>query len=134
MGITNAELLARWPSGRALAEQIRAKTGTVILSFSAGKDSLAAWLLLRELGFDVVPVYKWLVPGLLFVERSLAYYESFFGTRIRRYPHPSFYRWQYLDGRAVAAKQGVSLPPADVPFALGRADRLLAELSLPLDD
>jgi hypothetical protein len=34
----------------------------------------------------------YLVPGLGFVERSLAYYEDFFKTKIIRVPHPSFYR------------------------------------------
>jgi hypothetical protein len=34
----------------------------------------------------------YLIPDLEFVERSLAYYEKFFGFRIARYPHPSLYR------------------------------------------
>ena len=64
-----------------------------VLAFSAGKDSIAAWLALRELGIEVRPVYKFLVPGLAFVERSLAYYESHFGVPIARVPHPSLFRW-----------------------------------------
>lgn len=92
MALTNAELKARWPSGRQVIADIRSKTDTIILSFSTGKDSLAAWLLLREHFPNIIPVYKYSVPNLGFVERSLAYYERFFGTRIYRYPHPSFYR------------------------------------------
>ena len=34
----------------------------------------------------------YVIPGLAFVEASLAYYESFFGCHITRLPHPSFYR------------------------------------------
>jgi 3'-phosphoadenosine 5'-phosphosulfate sulfotransferase (PAPS reductase)/FAD synthetase len=93
--MTNDELRRLWPNGREVAEAMRGRSDACILSFSCGKDSLAAWLVLREV-FEpekITPVYKYLVPGLAFVERSLAYYEDFFGCRIRRYPHPSFYRW-----------------------------------------
>lgn len=64
----------------------------MLLSFSCGKDSLATWLILRDRGFDVVPFYLELVPGLEFVEHSLRYYERFFGCRIHRVLHPNFYR------------------------------------------
>lgn len=64
-----------------------------MLSFSCGKDSIAAWLALRPHFRRIIPVYMWLVPGLRFVEDSLCYYEDFFGTPIMRVPHPSFYRW-----------------------------------------
>lgn len=66
-----------------------------LISFSCGKDSLAAWLWLRERGIQLVPYYLYWVPGLSFVEEALAYYEEFFGTHIIRLPHPYFYR--YLD-------------------------------------
>jgi hypothetical protein len=33
-----------------------------------------------------------LVPGLEFVEKSITYYERWFGSRVARYPHPSLYR------------------------------------------
>ena len=65
----------------------------VCLSFSCGKDSIVAWLYLRSLGVEVFPVYLWYVPGLEFVEKSLAYYEEFFATKIARAPHPQFYHW-----------------------------------------
>lgn len=64
-----------------------------LLSFSCGKDSIGAWLKLRD-NFDyILPYYLYPVPGLEFVEDSLLYYEQFFGTRILRLPHPSLYRW-----------------------------------------
>lgn len=71
--------------------------GRVLLSFSCGKDSLAAWLVLRDHGFEVVPFYLELVPGLEFVEHSLRYYESFFGCHIRRCLHPNYYRRMHND-------------------------------------
>ena len=66
---------------------IRAQTDTVLLAFSCGKDSIGAWLRLRQ-EFHVIPFYMWLVPGLRFVEDELAYFEDFFGTPIIRYPNP----------------------------------------------
>jgi len=70
---------------------VRPYGSRVGLSFSCGKDSLAAWLHLRDHAFEVVPFYLELVPGLEFVEHSLAYYERRFGTRIIRYLHPNLY-------------------------------------------
>jgi 3'-phosphoadenosine 5'-phosphosulfate sulfotransferase (PAPS reductase)/FAD synthetase len=83
-------------SGEKVIQTIQARTDTIILSFSCGKDSIAAWLELRKRKYAfkrIIPVYMWLVPELEFVEESLAYYEQFFHTRIYRIPHPSFYRW-----------------------------------------
>ncbi|HON75800.1 MAG TPA: hypothetical protein PLQ23_11640 [Dermatophilaceae bacterium] len=66
----------------------------VLLAFSCGKDALASWLALRDSGVErVVPYYLYYIPGLRFVEESLARFESELGTRILRYPHPSLYRW-----------------------------------------
>lgn len=67
--------------------------GQAILSFSAGKDSVAAWLAMQEHFDEIVPVYLYMVPGLEFVEEGLRYYEEFFGTHVIRLPHPSLYRW-----------------------------------------
>ena len=68
--------------------------GRHLLAFSCGKDAIAAWLALRD-KVDVLPFYMELVPGLEFVEESLAYYERFFGQKILRVPNPSFYRMLY---------------------------------------
>jgi hypothetical protein len=83
----------QWPIGEQVIQRIRAETDTVLLAFSTGKDSLAAWLQLRPHFPRIVPIFKYLVPGLQFVERSLRYYEDYFQTRIVRVPHPSLYRW-----------------------------------------
>jgi hypothetical protein len=94
---------------------IRAETDTVLLAFSCGKDSIAAWLRLRQ-EFTVIPFYMWLVPGLEFVERDLAYFEDFFGTPITRYPNPKAYNnlrsgamqapanWAWLDSTPIPGK------------------------------
>lgn len=80
-------------SASTRAEILRVGGRRVLLAFSGGKDSIAAWLALRADGFEVVPVYKFLLPGLAFVERSLAYYERWFGAKIHRVAHASLYRW-----------------------------------------
>jgi hypothetical protein len=66
---------------------------TVLLAFSRGKDSIAAWLALRDAGVRVVPYHMYLIPGLDWIAESLAYYEDWFGTPILNLPHPSLYRW-----------------------------------------
>jgi hypothetical protein len=66
---------------------------TALLAFSRGKDSIAAWLALRDAGVRVIPYHLYLIPGLAWVGESLAYYEDWFGTKIINLPHPSLYRW-----------------------------------------
>jgi hypothetical protein len=62
-------------------------------SFPPVQTKRLAWLRMRPHFERIVPVYKYLVPGLEFVEESLAYYERFFGTKIVQVPHPSMFRW-----------------------------------------
>jgi len=62
----------------------------MMLSFSRGKDAIAAWVAMEETGFEVVPVHMDLVPGLEFVSESLRYYEKAFARRIYSVPHPRF--------------------------------------------
>lgn len=91
----NGDLYSRIPgviTGEECIRQVRARQPVTLLAFSAGKDSIAAWLAIRDQFEGVVPVYRYLIPDLEFVEESLLYYERFFATKIRRYPHPSFYR------------------------------------------
>lgn len=71
---------------------IQEETDTVLMSFSCGKDSVAAYLTIRPYFKRVIPYYLWLVPGLSFIEESLGYYEEYFQTHIIRLPHPSFWR------------------------------------------
>jgi hypothetical protein len=77
-------------------QRLKEVAGTrVLLAFSRGKDAIGAWLALLDDGFDVIPVHFETVPGLSFVQESLAYYERFFGARIHSVPHPSF--WSAID-------------------------------------
>lgn len=81
--------------GQPPSKQIRAELAgqRVLLAFSCGKDSLAAWLALLDSGVEVLPYYLYPIPGLRFVEESLDRFEQEFGQRIYRYPHPSLFRW-----------------------------------------
>lgn len=94
--------LGQWPTSAQLRTELAGQT--VLLSFSRGKDSIAAWLALRDCGAHVIPYYLYLVgtrepdgtmtAGLRFEQQSLAYFEQAFDTPILRLPHPSL--WRYL--------------------------------------
>ena len=58
--------------------------GRCLLGFSRGKDSIAAWLYLREFFTEVIPFHCSSIPHLSFVDESLDYYESIFKTKILR--------------------------------------------------
>lgn len=112
-------------SGDALLAKAREVTGdTVLLSFSRGKDSLAAWLYLRP-HFKMIPYHLDWVPGLSFVDDSIKYYEDYFGTHIYRLPHPIFYEYlaQYM---WQTPEQGVALMRLNLPdYDLADVDNLL---------
>jgi len=82
----------KWTRQQVIAV-IQQESDTCLLSFSRGKDSLTAWIILREAGFRIVPFHCEIVPGLQFVEDSLQYYEDFFQTHIYRTIHPNCYYW-----------------------------------------
>lgn len=87
-------MLADYKNSDELCSLVAQKTnGVCLLSFSRGKDSIAAWLQLRRFFKKIYPIFRYLVPHLKFEDESLKYFEDFFGTRIIRLPHPSFYRW-----------------------------------------
>ena len=103
--------------GEALIERVRELSGdTILLSFSRGKDSIAMWLYLRP-HFEIVPYYLDWIPGLSWVDESLAYYEAFFGQHIIRLPHPLF--WKYLNSfffqppERVATIRAINFPSYD---------------------
>lgn len=86
-----------------------------LISFSAGVDSIAMWLRLKELndqgaGFDLdhaVLFYMFFVPGLPFVEDYLSYFEEREHVKIARVPHNLFLEamanWHWQDARRSAA-------------------------------
>lgn len=80
---------------REVMEDIASQTGgRCLLAFSRGKDSIAAWLALRESGLfpEIIPFHLDGCPCMSFIEDSLKYFEDWFQTRIIRLPHISFYR------------------------------------------
>lgn len=90
-----------------------------LLSFS-GKDSLAAWLYLREHDFEVIPYWCYSVPGLSFDDEMISYYEDRMQTKIYRFLHPASYSllyslcWQPPDTVAPLLRMRI---PRDVNFA-----------------
>lgn len=78
------------PSSQKVIEIMKGKSDKVLLSFSCGKDSIVAWLAIRD-HFHIYPFYLYVVPDLEFINESLAYYEKFFGVKIPQYPHYSCY-------------------------------------------
>jgi hypothetical protein len=81
------------PRGDDLIAAYKERYGDkTLLAFSRGKDSIAVALALRD-KIEVIPFHYDDLPGLEFVEESLAYYEKhLFGRHILRMPHPNFYK------------------------------------------
>ena len=100
-----------------LCEQMARECDTAILAFSCGKDSIAAWLQMRKYFKHIVPYYCYIVPGLEFVEKSLSYYEDFFGCHIYRLPHRSLYR--FLRGMVFQSPPHVTKIEATLAATLG---------------
>jgi predicted phosphoadenosine phosphosulfate sulfurtransferase len=65
----------------------------ILISFSAGKDSIACYIACKKYFKNVHLVYLYLVPDLAFIEESLKYYEKEFNTRIIRLPHPAIFEF-----------------------------------------
>lgn len=82
-----------YSTGAELCAEMAKENDTVLLAFSTGKDSIAAWLQMREHFPHIIPYYCYCVPGLEFVEESLKYYEDFFGEKILRVPHRALWNW-----------------------------------------
>ena len=78
--------------GHEVIQVMQDRTDTVMLAFSCGKDSIAAWLKIKDKFDRIIPYYMYLIPGLSFVDEALAYYEQVFNCHIMRVPHPSLYR------------------------------------------
>lgn len=92
--ITFAGAGSQWPPSAKLRADYAAAGRPIILSFSRGKDSLAAWLAMLDSGIPpdlIYPVYYERVPGLPFSERSVQDMENWFDRPILRLPHPSLY-------------------------------------------
>lgn len=75
-----------------LCKYVASMFDSVVLSFSCGKDSIAAWIQLKRYFKNIYPYYLYYVPDLRFVDKSIKYYEDFFQSEIVQFPHPSLYR------------------------------------------
>lgn len=65
----------------------------VLLQYSTGKDSCAAWFELQQRGYTVVPVFKEIFPGLSFIYDIIRAHEDFFKTEVHIVPNKiSFYQ------------------------------------------
>lgn len=77
-----------------IIRQVRAEYGPrIMLGFSRGKDSLAAWLVMRKYFDEIIPFHLFTIPKLPIVEESLEYYERKMECKIWRMPQPGFYMW-----------------------------------------
>lgn len=94
-------------SSEKLCEYVAEQSPVAILSFSRGKDSIAAWIQMSRFFERIVPVHMYTVPHLSFIDESLAYYEDVLETRIYNMPHPSLYR--YLNACVFQAPERVRI-------------------------
>ena len=78
-------------TGEDTVAAVRALSPETIISFSRGKDSIAAYLAIRDSFERIVPYSYYLVPGLEFVNESIAYFEQKMGCRIVQYPAVATY-------------------------------------------
>ncbi len=84
--------MKKYDSSESLLIDIAKESPESLLSFSCGKDAIAAWLAMRGKFERIVPYYMYLIPDLEFVEESISRYEQFFDTKIYQYPNPALYR------------------------------------------
>ena len=91
--------------------------GIGLLSFSRGKDSIAAYLGMRPYYKELHLLYYSLIPGLECIEENLQYFERKWGVRIHRLPHPKFWEMQqrlvYQSPTKADAIVGTELPRYD---------------------
>ena len=88
--LSDAALLAQWPHGMDLMKQVRDRYGDkILLGFSRGKDSIAAWIAMRDSGLfkKIIPVHLYIIPDMEFVNEDLKYWEDMFHTHIINIPH-----------------------------------------------
>lgn len=59
----------------------------VLLQYSTGKDSIAAWFELKERGYTVIPYFREVVPHMSFFDGPIKAHEEFFGTEVQIVPN-----------------------------------------------
>jgi hypothetical protein len=99
-----------------LVDIARSIAGNRLLLAFSGRDSLAAWLYLRD-KFEIIPYFCYTVPHLSYDDEMLDYYERYFGVHIIRLPHPRTYAllnhgaWMPLDAWSIVLN--ANLPDFD---------------------
>lgn len=73
----------------AIIKDLREITRQVIAFVSGGKDSIANLLLLRDHGFEVYPIFLYVVPNVRFQNDYHAMLERKLGIEIHRMVHPA---------------------------------------------
>lgn len=119
-----------------LCKRIAEKSnGVAVISFSMGKDSIAAYINMRKYFDRIHPVFYYLVPDLSFQNKSLEYYENeVFKEHIIQMPSPAIYRqlayYMYQHPAAVdyINDQNIYIPHYDEIFAAAKLD-----LNLPIE-
>lgn len=81
------------PTSEEVRRTLKAEDRPVLVSFSMGKDAIAAALALQDDDIPIRLVYLYLVPGLKFVEAERHRLEDELHQHIHAYPHPSLFRW-----------------------------------------
>lgn len=100
---------------RLLCEEISKRSdGICILAFSRGKDSIPAWIWLKEFFHTIYVYHLGPAPNMGYTERSLKYYEKVFETPILR----------WIDGEVL---ENISLKS----FQLIENYELIDQLNLP---
>ena len=80
------------PESDQLCREIARETGGVcLLSFSRGKDALAAWLNLSRFFSRIIPFTCAAIPHIPFADEYLAYLERIFGTHVIRLQDSGLY-------------------------------------------
>src|SRR5699024_1958002 len=119
MPITLEKVGSHWDSSQAIRRRYAETGEDVILSFSRGKDAIAAWLALLDDGVkpsQIHPLYYDPVPGMRFIREDLDYWENAFETHIAVFPHPELFRqltefvWQPPTRTGYLCALGESLP------------------------
>lgn len=85
--------MARKETSEQLCKRIAEKSnGVCVISFSMGKDSIAAYLQAKKYFHTVHLVYYYMIPDLSFQMESLQYYEQKFGQKILQFPSAHLYK------------------------------------------
>lgn len=89
------------------------------MSFSLGKDAIAAALALMDAGIKTQLVHFYLIPGLQFVEDTIHKLEDAWEMPIHQYPHPSLWRMLnalvYQPPERCAIIEAAKMPDVDYP-------------------